>query len=183
MSEIVTLLEASLTSCLCLWLAAWSQGDVTEAAQLRRDSSLGVSWALWNHFACVCGWDPADGPWLTQSCTGVCWKRRGACVGDVRTGPSWSGRKISPACGFAAYLQEPGERRPHLAAKCSAGGNFAIASKSRCRFFILHFLFPWVLWLIRNVPDSLPCLFTPVLQPVSRLLITDAGPGSLSWGC
>lgn len=63
------------------------------------------------------------------------------------------------------------------------GGDFAVASKSQCRFFVLHFQFPWVLWLIINASDSLPCLFTPVLQPVSRLLVTDAGPGSLSWGC
>lgn len=46
-------------------------------------------------------------------------------MGDVQTGPSWSGREIGPERGFAVYLQEPGERRPHLPAKCS-GGDFAL---------------------------------------------------------
>lgn len=161
----------------CVWEVSSADLDCG-VAQLLRDSSLGVSWAFRRGFGCACGWDPADLLWLTRSCSSIYWKCRGACVGDVWAAPSWSGRVISPECGFAAYLQEPGERKPQLPAKRRREGDSAFASKSQCWVLILHFLCPWVLWLIRNPPGSLPCLFT-LIQPVSGLLITDAGPGSL----
>lgn len=46
-------------------------------------------------------------------------------MGDVQTGPSWSGKEINPECGFAVYLQESGEKRPHLPAK-GCGEDFAL---------------------------------------------------------
>lgn len=148
LTQIAVQLEApSNTLCPDWHCDVWevSSGDLhCGVAQLLRDSSLGVSWARRAEFGCACGWDPADLLWLTQSCSSIYWKCRGACVGDVWAAPSWSGREISPECGFAAYLQEPGEGKPQLPAKCRRAGDSALwvnpsADSSCCTFCVPGF--------------------------------------------
>lgn len=136
--------KASLTSCLCTWLLydIWevSSSDLDcRVAQLLGDSPLGWSGALWDQFGRACGRDAVDLLWLVQSCSSVCCKCRGACVGDVQTGPSWSGRKISPERGFAVHLRSLG-RAGHVSLPSAVEGGILFwqinvnADSSACAF-------------------------------------------------
>lgn len=139
-------------SCLLVTsTAGWLSFFVTPLLEWAEhlEKSLGVHVAEILQICC-------DSPGLLQRLLEV---QRSLC-GRVWAAPSWSGREVSPECGFAAYLQEPGERKPQLPATCRREGDSAFASTSQCWFLILHFLCPWILWLTRNPPGSLPCLFT-----------------------
>lgn len=121
-----------------------------------------LEWAeLLGELGCACGWDPADLPWLTRSCSGVCWKCRGVCGRCVSCSQLvW--QRDQPWVWFCSVSAGAWGEETTAPAKHRREGDSAFASKSQCWFLILHFLCPWVLWLIRNPPGSLPCLFTPL---------------------